>query len=539
MIRQLTLLSCLLLSSAAFAERQALLIGNAQYRVGGLNNPLNDVTKMTQKLTDLGFRVTPRKNLSKAQMREAIRQFSLGLKAGDEALFYYSGHGMQVNNLNYLIPLKTDIKAEYEIPDEAVPLRFVLQALGHSKSRLNLVILDACRNNPFKSRFKGSNRGLARLNQNVSQSTLVAFSASPTQVSDDGNRGNGLYTYYLLKHLATPNITINQMFNKVRNDVYNESGHKQLPKEESGLLQDVILNPTVVTPVIPSQQQQQREQALRQQQALARQRALSQQKQAAARKQQAAQKIIQPRPRVKASYEPPMQWIKGGRFQMGSPASEKKRGSDEQQHSVQVDNFWMAKTETTFAQWQACVDDGGCQSNKHPKDQGWGRGNRPVINVSWHDANEYARWLSQKTGKKYRLPTEAQWEYAARAGTTTAFSFGNTITTAQANFDGNYTYNGSSKGRYLKQTATVGRYPANGYGLHDLHGNVYEWVCSAYYNEYKGHEKQCANKNDSRSRVLRGGSWLYLPRNVRSAYRFYLTASNRNFNIGFRLSRTH
>ena len=241
----LVLSSCLFLTPSVYAERMALLIGNSAYRVKALRNPSNDVDKMAQKLRTLGFkRITARKNLTKAQMKQVIRQFSQQLKAGDEALFYYSGHGAQANNLNYLIPVRTDIQAEDEVADEAIPLRFVLNKLRNTRAKLNLVILDACRDNPFKSRFKNMKRGLARINQQVGQSTLVAFSASANQVSDDGNRGNGLYTQYLLQHLATPNITLTQMFTKVRNGVYNASGGKQHPKEENGLLQEVYLNKT-------------------------------------------------------------------------------------------------------------------------------------------------------------------------------------------------------------------------------------------------------------------------------------------------------
>ena len=121
---------------------------------------------------------------------------------------------------------------------------------------------------------------------------------------------------------------------------------------------------------------------------------------------------------------------------------------------------------------------GGCKHK--PEDQGWGRGKRPVINVSWDDiTKEYLPWLSRKTGKTYRLLTEAEWEYAARAGTTTPFSTGRTITPDQANFNGDFTYGGSAKGVYRQKTVEVGSFPANAFGLHDMHGNVWEWVRTA------------------------------------------------------------
>ncbi|MDZ7792064.1 MAG: formylglycine-generating enzyme family protein [Xanthomonadales bacterium] len=140
---------------------------------------------------------------------------------------------------------------------------------------------------------------------------------------------------------------------------------------------------------------------------------------------------------------PEMVVIPSGSFQMGSPSSEPQRDSDEgPQHRVSVPAFALAKTEVTFAQWDACVSDGGC--SHRPEDRGWGRGNRPVMNVNWNDAQEYVRWLSRKTGADYRLPSEAEWEYAARAGTTTRFNTGNCITSDQANFNGNYPPSGCS-----------------------------------------------------------------------------------------------
>lgn len=262
---------CLFLSTSVSAERKALLIGNSAYKIGGLRNPSNDVDKMRLMLAKIGFRgIIAKTNLTKAQMKQVIRQFTQSLKAGDEALFYYSGHGVQAGQLNYLIPVGNDIQAEDEVADEAIPLRFVLNKLGNTRAKLNLVILDACRDNPFKTRFKGIKKGLTRMTHPVAQSTLVAFSASFNQTSDDGNRGNGLYTQYLLQHLATPNITLSTMFNKVRHNVYKASNGKQHPKEENGLLQDVYLN-KVSTAVDHNAIERQRQHSLRQQQLKAQQ----------------------------------------------------------------------------------------------------------------------------------------------------------------------------------------------------------------------------------------------------------------------------
>ncbi len=191
----------------------------------------------------------------------------------------------------------------------------------------------------------------------------------------------------------------------------------------------------------------------------------------------------------------------------------------------------------TFAEYDRFCEATG---RKKPDDRGWGRENRPVINVNWHDAVAYTRWLSKETGKDYRLPTEAEWEYAARAGTTTAFWWGNRITPEQANYDGNYVYEGGGeKGVYHEKALPVGSFKPNPWGLYDTAGNVWEWTCSAYDEGYGGDEKVCISNNQANMpRSLRGGSWYDFPRRVRSANRGWNSPDNRYGHQGFRLSRS-
>jgi len=166
--------------------------------------------------------------------------------------------------------------------------------------------------------------------------------------------------------------------------------------------------------------------------------------------------------------------LPGDTFTMGSPENEGGRDDDEgPRHEVTVQPFAIGQYEVTFDEWDACVEAGGC--SHRPKDEGWGRGGRPVINVSWNDAQEYVAWMKEKTRKPYRLPTEAEWEYAARAGTWTPFWTGATISPEQANYDGNYTYGSGRKGEYRQRTTPVDTFEANPWGLHDVHGNVWEW----------------------------------------------------------------
>ncbi len=204
--------------------------------------------------------------------------------------------------------------------------------------------------------------------------------------------------------------------------------------------------------------------------------------------------------------------ILGGTFIMGSPASEAERDSDESpQHQVTVPGFFMAKYQLTQAQYQAIT---GNNPSYFKGD------NRPVEQVIWNDAVTFCEKLSQKTQKNYRLPSEAEWEYACRAGTTTPFYFGESITPELVNYDGNYTYGSVPKGQYRQQTTDVGSFPPNAFGLYDMHGNVWEWCFDDYIDSYSDAPKDgSALTGRSKFKVLRGGSWLSNPIGCRSADR--------------------
>jgi formylglycine-generating enzyme required for sulfatase activity/serine/threonine protein kinase len=240
---------------------------------------------------------------------------------------------------------------------------------------------------------------------------------------------------------------------------------------------------------------------------------------------------------------PRMVVVPAGRFNMGSPPDEKDRDADEGPvHEVSIARpFAVGKFELTFAEWEACAADGGCTSNRSPSDQGWGRDKRPVINVSWDDAKEYVAWLKRKTGKDYRLLTEAEWEYAARAGTRTRYSWGNDASHEFANYGSDTCCSGLAQGRdQWVNTAPVGQFAANAFGLHDLHGNVWEWVEDCYIDNYYGgpNDGSARTTGNCSRRVLRGGSWVINPQYLRSAYRDRGTSDNRLNNFGFRLART-
>ena len=204
---------------------------------------------------------------------------------------------------------------------------------------------------------------------------------------------------------------------------------------------------------------------------------------------------------------PEMVTVPAGKFVMGSPADEKYRGSEDQ-HTVTIAKpFAVSRFEITFDQWRACVADKGCPAQD--EDEGWGRGRRPVIHVQWNDAHAYAAWLSRKTGKHYRLLTEAEWEYAARAGTTTPFAFGPTLSSAQANFDASTRTDMNPKGLNRQKTMPVGSFAPNAFGLYDMHGNAWEWVQDCWNDEYVGApaDGSAWETGICSGKVLRGGSW--------------------------------
>jgi formylglycine-generating enzyme required for sulfatase activity len=247
---------------------------------------------------------------------------------------------------------------------------------------------------------------------------------------------------------------------------------------------------------------------------------------------------------------PEMVVIPPGTFRMGDLQG---GGVDDEKpvHDVQIDySFAVGKYEVTWAEWEACVRGGGCDASgpeKRGGDEGWGRGRRPVINVSWDDAKAYVAWLSRTTGKGYRLLSEAEWEYVARAGSSSKYSFGSDESQLCAHGNGadkstDYDWrNESCNDGYGKQTAPVGRFRANPFGLHDVHGNVWEWVEDCWHESYEDAPTDGSawdTGGDCSRRVLRGGAWVNLPRYLRAALRYRSGAGGRHYSYGFRLART-
>jgi hypothetical protein len=233
------------------------VIGNENYQVGKLDTPINDATDMAGVLKELGFEVILLKDSSKRQMDDALDRFFTRINQGYVGLFYYAGHGMQVEGENYLIPVNAQIKAEKDVEYESMPLGKILGRMESAGNQINIVILDACRDNPFRKFWRSSSRGLTASLQAAS-GTLIAFATAPGKVASDGTGRNGLFTSYLLKYIKTPNVEVDSMLRKVRSDVAQNTNNYQVPWTSSSLIGEFAFNqktettpPIVVSPPVP------------------------------------------------------------------------------------------------------------------------------------------------------------------------------------------------------------------------------------------------------------------------------------------------
>ena len=235
-----------LLISTALAEpdnRVALVIGNSNYKNGYLSNAENDAEEMAVVLSQCRFKIIKRLNVNKRELRDAIRDFGNEIKkAPSVGLFYYAGHGVQVKGENFLVPIGADVRSEDEVIDECVMISSILRKMETAGNALNIIVLDACRDNPFKSFFRSAGAaGLAKMD--APAGSLLAYATAPGQMASDGSGRHGLYTSKLLKYIPTPGLTLEQLFKKVRIEVINSSQNRQIPWESSSLTCDFYFIP--------------------------------------------------------------------------------------------------------------------------------------------------------------------------------------------------------------------------------------------------------------------------------------------------------
>ncbi len=483
--------------------RVALVIGNGAYTaVQPLDNPVRDARLIEAALKRTGFDVVAHYDATKPQVDAALRAFSRKAARADVALVYYAGHGIQLEQENWIIPVDAQLEFATDARSEAVRLEDVIAIMGPTR-KLRIVVLDACRDNPFTVRFASAGRALTRglaPVEGLPGGTVVAFSAGPgQQASDRPATGgeNSPYALALARRMLEPGVELSQVLRRVRGDVMRDAPPQEPWANESRLDEDFYFVP-VATRGSP-----------------------------------------RPPPTAVGSVFrdcdkcPDMVILPPGTFRMGSPENEPGRRSNEAQRIIPIRAFAMSKFEITATQWRACKAAGRCtHPGGVPIDI-----NLPVTDVSWHDAELYVAWLNEQAGARvYRLPSEAEWEYAARAGASTAYAWGPTASHERANYGAEQCCRGARDGRDTWDgPAPVGSFPANAFGLHDMHGNVWEWTADCYSETA---DLADAIRGDCRFRVLRGGSWYGDPQNLRAALRLHDYPTHRAGNGGFRVART-
>ena len=454
-------------------RKLALVIGNAGYTKGALTNPGNDADAMTETLSSLGFSVTKRRDLNKQQFKTVIDAFAASLRPGDLALFYYSGHGLQANRENYLLPVDFAATRESDVEYEAYSASRVQHALEGTGARLRILILDACRDNPYK--FTRGTGGLAPMESNA-EGTLIAFATGENNTADD-NRAekNGLYTKHLLAALRTPGLAHYELFRQVKEEVYSESGRRQNPAIYDNVVGRFYFSSGSSRPEPPPPARV----ALR---------SLS----------------TQVNPKDGLTYK----WIPPGTFAMGcSPDDNGCAAEEKPAHQVTLTRgFWIGRTEVTQEAYQRVT---GTNPSKF-------KGSRlPVDSLNWNDSRAYCQMIGM------RLPTEAEWEYAARGGNSSG-RYGPADAVAWHDLNSGGT------------THEVGQKLANGWGLYDMLGNVYEWVEDRYqpYTDRSATDPKGAVSGESR--IMRGSSWFINPAHARASLRLKYEPGARNDNFGFR-----
>ena len=570
--------------SIALAEKRvALIIGNAAYPGSGkLINPVNDAEDIAAALNNLDFDVTLKKDLSVVQFSRVIEDFSAKARGADVALFYFAGHALQLDSTNYLMPTDAKIETELEVIQQTIPAQYIVDVLERS-ARISLVFLDACRNNPLADRLRSTlysrgrsaslSRGLSRISDR-GRDTLIVYSAEPGKIAEDGIGRNSPFAAAVLTHIATPGLEVEVMLKRVTAAVLNATGNKQQPERLSRLASEFYFRKTLTSPPPPS---------------LPPAGTVDQSKPPTVRptvgsfdRARSAALITGTGVRALKAGEafrecaecPVMVVIPAGTFMMGSTEAEYGHTANENpQHAVTIsENLAVGKYEVTVRQFVEFLnaasrdgrfnerwvmtapesktaliirttDSSGPRFSAKP-----GHEDDPITLVSWIGAVEYSKWLSSRTGATYQLPSEAEWEYAARSGSTTNFHFGDdglklcdygNVADLTGQKKNNWSQAVNCDDGYA-DVASVGSFQPNSFGLHDIIGNVSEWVEDCGHKNYVGAPTNGAawiSQSNCNSRMVRGGSFFNLPSAHRSAMRFENPAYTRYTTLGFRIAR--
>ena len=511
---------------AAFAQqkenRVALVIGNGAYKQGPLRNPVNDAKDMAARLRSLGFTVIERSNLGIRQIGSTLREFRARLTPGSVALVFYAGHGLQIKGENYLPAVDAEIAGEEDVHNQSLAMRQIMDVLSDAKTRLNLVFLDACRDNPYARSFRSASSGLSR--ESAPSGTLISFATRPGSVAADGGGRNGLYTGALLQAMSEASRPIEQVLKTVVTSVKAASGNRQEPWMEGSIEGEFCFgdcNRRGAQSFPTEMSAAQREDAFwADAKAVGNREAFegylesypkghyvnlaraNVARLAAANVQVASSPATtptRPQPAQAPSAQPvaaqagavfkdcdecpEMVVIPGGSFEMDGIGSDRSLI-----HLVTLDSFSLGRTEVTRGQWRAIMGDSPSKSPACGD-------TCPVEFVSLEEVKQFISRLNAKTGKSYRLPSEAEWEYACRAGRRDAY-----CGSGRAD-DVAWHYGNSGRSSH-----PVAGKKANAWGLYDMSGNVWEWTEDCWNGNYIGAPTDGTpwTTGDCSSRVVRG-----------------------------------
>ncbi|HIJ83006.1 MAG: hypothetical protein HW380_336 [Magnetococcales bacterium] len=557
-------------------KRVALIIGNGAYigeNLSPLDNPTNDAEDIAKILKEFGFDVKVYKNLKKPAMDEAIAEFGRRASNADASLFYFAGHGLQIKSQNYLMPIDAAAKSEASIGYEGINVNFVLDELENAHSNVNMVLLDACRNNAFSGKFRGGKtRGLA-VPDSTPKGTVLVYATDPGNVAADGEGRNGLFTEGLLSGfrsgdlsldgvLATASLYVEEKSNKQQTPYVNgpQTVMKRFKFQAGGTTQ--AGSPLATTSIANTGAPADRESIFWQStqgdpelckeylrkwpkgvyvlpakrcvdkvklDLLAAKNEVEKKKLEKADTQQ-LQSELTPNPETfRSSKAKPvygMEFVKvaGGSFPMGCGSWQSDCQEDENPvHEVRVDGFEIGKHEVTQGVWKEVMESNPSHFASCGK-------NCPVEQTSWEDTQDFiAKLNGLKDGCTYRLPTEAEWEYACRSGGKEEKNCG------EGEMDQVAWNNENSS----KEIHPVAQKQANGLGLFDMSGNVWEWVSDWYGEDFyaRSSKDNPQGPEGGTGRVNRGGSWDDKPTYIRSSNRDRNDPGVRNRFLGFRLAR--
>lgn len=571
----LFLLLAFLSIDRAAADRIGLVIGNSAYDQTGwsLANPANDVELVSAALRSVGFDVTMVIDATEDEMEDEFRAYGQRLKsAGPDAIgfFYFAGHGVQSQGLNYLIPTDLEAYTEADVWSGAPRLGLLIRHLEYAGNKTNFVVLDACRNNPLLSSFRDTGGGLAALEE--SRGMLIAYATAPGTVASDGGGHNSPYAQSLAALIPSSNEAAEILFRKVATRVELMTDNQQQPWVESGLRGESSFcfagcdgernsqtsassDPLLVAISkgdIPTLK------ALLGTAPNSPYRSIAESVVASSEQEQNSTSLG-------SKYEPgdefrdcpscpEMVVLPSGEFVMGAALIEAgKKPGEGPQRKIAIDyQLAVGKYEVTWDEWGMCVADEWC-SQYGPDDRdvrdnlrepplvSWGKGSRPLVYVSWFEARNFTRWLSNKTGEEYRLLSESEWEYAARSGRTKPQppeGEANVGCPFVSDPDADFAARELCDDPY-PFTAPVGSYAPNAFGLYDMFGNVREWVEDCYSESYQGvpTNGSAFSKPDCTRRVLRGDSWYAAPGKSRASARGEDIPAEARWSIGFRVAR--